>query len=196
LPGAFVPAWLPQGLTHCLLTCVPWLARPGLRQGGLRNRGLMPTAFAFLLYGTAPASIWHHWLSPAGKPVAVCEFVILLPCLGLSAAVPVSAIDGTSSAGDGISVRKVPSNTWASSELGRTILDDTQKATYTKWLMLGFGLAWIVVWCRWPDSNRHGLRHCPLKTACLPIPPHRHGVLASDAVIQIEHRGLLKAISL
>ena len=29
--------------------------------------------------------------------------------------------------------------------------------------------------CRWPDSNRHGLRHCPLKTACLPIPPHRHG---------------------
>ena len=28
-------------------------------------------------------------------------------------------------------------------------------------------------WCRWPDSNRHGLRHCPLKTACLPIPPHR-----------------------
>ena len=25
-----------------------------------------------------------------------------------------------------------------------------------------------VKWCRWPDSNRHGLRHCPLKTACLP----------------------------
>jgi hypothetical protein len=62
-----------------------------------------------------------------------------------------------------------------------------KKATYTNWLMFGFGLAWTVVWCRWPDSNRHGLRHCPLKTACLPIPPHRHGVLASDAVIQIEH---------
>ncbi len=28
-------------------------------------------------------------------------------------------------------------------------------------------------WCRWPDSNRHTRRHCPLKTACLPIPPHR-----------------------
>ena len=29
------------------------------------------------------------------------------------------------------------------------------------------------VWCRWPDSNRHSSRYCPLKTACLPIPPHR-----------------------
>ena len=28
-------------------------------------------------------------------------------------------------------------------------------------------------WCRWPESNRHSFRHCPLKTACLPIPPHR-----------------------
>ena len=28
-------------------------------------------------------------------------------------------------------------------------------------------------WCRRPDSNRHGSRHCPLKTACLPIPPRR-----------------------
>ena len=23
-------------------------------------------------------------------------------------------------------------------------------------------------WCRWPDLNRHSLRYCPLKTACLP----------------------------
>ena len=30
-----------------------------------------------------------------------------------------------------------------------------------------------IIWCRRPDSNRHGLRHCPLKTACLPIPPRR-----------------------
>ncbi len=29
------------------------------------------------------------------------------------------------------------------------------------------------LWCRRPESNRHGLRHCPLKTACLPIPPRR-----------------------
>ena len=29
------------------------------------------------------------------------------------------------------------------------------------------------LWCRWPESNRHSFRHCPLKTACLPIPPHR-----------------------
>ena len=26
-------------------------------------------------------------------------------------------------------------------------------------------------WCSGRDSNSHGLRHCPLKTACLPIPP-------------------------
>jgi hypothetical protein len=30
-------------------------------------------------------------------------------------------------------------------------------------------------WCRWPESNRHGSRHYPLKIACLPIPPHRPG---------------------
>lgn len=28
-------------------------------------------------------------------------------------------------------------------------------------------------WCRWRDSNSHSFRHRPLKTACLPIPPHR-----------------------
>ena len=32
-------------------------------------------------------------------------------------------------------------------------------------------------WCRWADSNRHAFLHCPLKTACLPIPPHRHKVI-------------------
>ena len=26
-------------------------------------------------------------------------------------------------------------------------------------------------WCPRPDLNRHGLRHYPLKIACLPIPP-------------------------
>src|SRR6185369_7937871 len=29
------------------------------------------------------------------------------------------------------------------------------------------------IWCRRGDSNSHGLRHCPLKTACLPISPRR-----------------------
>ncbi len=29
-------------------------------------------------------------------------------------------------------------------------------------------------WCGWSDSNRHGLRHYPLKIACLPVPPHPH----------------------
>src|SRR5205085_2506086 len=29
-------------------------------------------------------------------------------------------------------------------------------------------------WCRRGDSNSHGLPHCPLKTACLPISPRRH----------------------
>ena len=28
-------------------------------------------------------------------------------------------------------------------------------------------------WCRWPESNRHAVKHYPLKIACLPIPPHR-----------------------
>ena len=28
-------------------------------------------------------------------------------------------------------------------------------------------------WCRRGDSNSHGFRHCPLKTACLPISPRR-----------------------
>ena len=28
-------------------------------------------------------------------------------------------------------------------------------------------------WYRRPDLNQHDLRHCPLKTACLPIPPLR-----------------------
>ena len=28
-------------------------------------------------------------------------------------------------------------------------------------------------WCRRRDSNSHGFRHRPLKTACLPIPPRR-----------------------
>ena len=31
----------------------------------------------------------------------------------------------------------------------------------------------LLNWCRWPESNRHSFRHRPLKTACLPIPPHR-----------------------
>src|SRR3989304_8920826 len=34
----------------------------------------------------------------------------------------------------------------------------------------------LACWCRRRDSNSHGLRHRPLKTACLPIPPRRHGV--------------------
>ncbi len=30
-------------------------------------------------------------------------------------------------------------------------------------------------WCRRRDSNPHGFPHTPLKRACLPIPPLRHG---------------------
>src|SRR5262249_43819224 len=30
-----------------------------------------------------------------------------------------------------------------------------------------------LTWCRRGDSNSHGLPHCPLKTACLPISPRR-----------------------
>ncbi len=35
------------------------------------------------------------------------------------------------------------------------------------------GFSRTVVWCRWPESNRHSLRYTPLKRACLPISPHR-----------------------
>ena len=31
----------------------------------------------------------------------------------------------------------------------------------------------FIVWCRRRDSNSHGFRHRPLKTACLPISPRR-----------------------
>src|SRR5512138_1544666 len=34
-----------------------------------------------------------------------------------------------------------------------------------------------VHWCRRGDSNSHGFRHCPLKTACLPISPRRRVLL-------------------
>ena len=37
-----------------------------------------------------------------------------------------------------------------------------------------FASRWMLNWCRWPDLNRHDLRHHPLKMACLPISPHRH----------------------
>ena len=30
-------------------------------------------------------------------------------------------------------------------------------------------------WCRRRDSNPHGFLHTPLKRACLPVPPLRHG---------------------
>ena len=34
---------------------------------------------------------------------------------------------------------------------------------------------WLLLtpWCRWPDSNRHALRHLILSQARLPIPSHR-----------------------
>mgnify|MGYP000061022858 CR=1 FL=1 len=31
----------------------------------------------------------------------------------------------------------------------------------------------LTLWCRWPDSNRHALRHLILSQARLPIPSHR-----------------------
>ncbi len=40
-------------------------------------------------------------------------------------------------------------------------------------LMDRTGHHWILIWCRWRDSNSHELPHYPLKIACLPIPPHR-----------------------
>src|SRR5881296_4011135 len=37
--------------------------------------------------------------------------------------------------------------------------------------VVGAGLCATVAGCPGPDSNRDALRHCPLKTACLPVPP-------------------------
>ena len=34
----------------------------------------------------------------------------------------------------------------------------------------------IAFWCRRRESNSHGSPHCPLKTACLPIPPLRQNL--------------------
>ena len=36
----------------------------------------------------------------------------------------------------------------------------------------GLSSCWMPNWCGWSDSNRHDLRHHPLKMACLPISPH------------------------
>lgn len=49
-----------------------------------------------------------------------------------------------------------------------------KKARFYPGFMIFCGLTSTLLWCRWPDLNRHGLRHYPLKIACLPIPPHRH----------------------
>ena len=39
--------------------------------------------------------------------------------------------------------------------------------------------ATLPIWCRRGDSNSHGFRHRPLKTACLPISPRRRDVRSS-----------------
>lgn len=40
-------------------------------------------------------------------------------------------------------------------------------------LMHFYGRCCTTIWCRRPDSNRHGSPHTPLKRARLPIPPLR-----------------------
>lgn len=42
---------------------------------------------------------------------------------------------------------------------------------------LAHPLRMMRIWYRWPDLNRHDLRHHPLKMACLPISPHRLKVI-------------------
>ena len=46
-------------------------------------------------------------------------------------------------------------------------------ASLMLWNCMGVLIQSIIIWYRWPDSNRHSLRHHHLKVACLPIPPHR-----------------------
>src|SRR5581483_5244531 len=41
------------------------------------------------------------------------------------------------------------------------------------------------LWCRRRDSNSHGFRHRPLKTACLPISPRRHCIEAEACLSNI-----------
>ena len=40
---------------------------------------------------------------------------------------------------------------------------------------LSCGVEISFCWCRRGDSNPHGFPHHPLKMACLPVPPLRHG---------------------
>ncbi len=48
----------------------------------------------------------------------------------------------------------------------------------------------IRAWCRRRDSNPHGSRHRPLKTACLPVPPLRHRRFAAPKPLSQGNRGL------
>lgn len=50
----------------------------------------------------------------------------------------------------------------------------TRKPLLAAGLMDFKGSHWTTIWCRRPDSNRHGSPHTPLKRARLPIPPLRH----------------------
>ena len=52
------------------------------------------------------------------------------------------------------------------------MLDTNEKGWYSQIINLSECVR-ILQWCRRPDSNRDGLRHYPLKIACLPISPRR-----------------------
>ncbi len=56
---------------------------------------------------------------------------------------------------------------------------DTQAQKSPDWrgFLYFAGLLQTLRWCPRPDLNRHGLRHYPLKIACLPIPPLGHKLL-------------------
>jgi len=46
----------------------------------------------------------------------------------------------------------------------------------------------LTTWCRRRDSNSHGFRHRPLKTACLPIPPRRQSFRRNTDQLSVNYR--------
>src|SRR5690554_1880281 len=70
--------------------------------------------------------------------------------------------------------RLIPQNgTCQGISMGRHKMADTKKPVIKRAFKYDMGHYEMSNWCRRPESNRHTLRHYPLKIACLPISPRR-----------------------
>ncbi len=67
--------------------------------------------------------------------------------------------------------RKDKNKTYPKNQLNKQHKLHTLKSPRLRGFQVNIGCRWILKWCPEPDLNRHGLRHYPLKIACLPIPP-------------------------